>query len=386
MDKTKKDNRNVNILSIATVFLFFCLLLALFVMGLITPDKKQSETENRVLAQLPSASVDSVLDGSFMSGFESYMSDQFLFRDSAVKTKTLLTRILGASEVNGVYIGKNDRLFEVPSEFNEDKISEMTAAINAFSKKSGIENQYFMLIPNSTYVLDDLLPDFLSCENQSEQIEKIYGKLADNMKAVDVCSVFVNAENKEDLYLKTDHHWTADAALAAFSAFSKTAGIEYSSDAYKKTVFTDSFFGTLSSSAGITSVADTLSAVVPQSSAGSYVVHNLEKQEKTSSAFDLSKLESANKYEVFFGGNFSRIVINTTALNGKKLLVFKDSYANCFIPLLTPHYETIVIIDPRYFTDDINDILADTDFTDLLYLYNVNTFLEDSVLADTLDK
>ena len=92
------------------------------------------------------------------------------------------------------------------------------------------------------------------------------------------------------------------------------------------------------------------------------------------------------KYEVFFGGNFSRIVLNTTTLNGKKLLIFKDSFANCFIPLLTPHYETIVIIDPRYFTDDINDILSDTDFTDLLYLYNVNTFLEDTVLTDTLNK
>ena len=106
---------------------------------------------------------------------------------------------------------------------------------------------------------------------------------------------------------------------------------------------------------------------------------------KTSSVFDLSKLETKNQYEVFFGGNFSRIEINTKTLNGKKLLIFKDSYANCFIPLLTPHFEKIVIIDPRYFTEDINDIISDTSFTHLIYLYNVNTLLEDRVLADTLN-
>lgn len=386
MEEIKKDNRTLKILSIATVLLFFCLLFALFASGIIAPDKKQSDTENRVLAQLPSASVNSVLDGSFMSGFESYLSDQFLFRDSAVSAKTFITRVLGSSEVNGVYIGKNNRLFEVPSEFDDEKIGEMTKAINEFSEKCGIENQYFMLVPNSSYILGESLPKFLACENQSEQIGRICGNLSNYIDAVDVCGAFEQTKNKDSLYLKTDHHWTSDAALIAFEVFSKTAGIDYSVSDYEKSVFTDSFFGTLSSSSGIVSVPDSLCAVVPVNSVGTYVVHNLEKQEKNSSVFDLSKLNSSNPYEVFFGGNFSRIVINTTTLNGKKLLIFKDSYANCFIPLLTPHYETIVIIDPRYFTDDINDILSDTDFTDLLYLYNVNTFLEDSVLRDTLIK
>lgn len=386
MEEKLKESRALRLLSVVAVFLFFCFLLALLITGALTPDKKQSDTENRVLAQFPSASVDSVLDGSFMSGFESYMSDQFLLRDAAVRAKTLMTRVLGGSEVNGVYIGKNNRLFEIPSEFNEEKVTELTDAINAFSEKCGIGNQYFMLVPNSSYILEDSLPDFLRCENQREQIGKIYGKLSLNTDVIDVCEAFEKSENKEDLYLRTDHHWTSDGAFAAFSAFADAAELEFSAGEYERIVFTDSFFGTLASSSGISSYADSLCAVVPVNSAGSYVVHNTEIQEKSSSVFDLTKLEASNSYEVFFGGNFSRIVINTSAVNGKKLLIFKDSYANCFIPLLTPHYETIVIIDPRYFTDNINDILTDTEFTDLLYLYNLNTFLEDSVLADTLNK
>ena len=96
----------------------------------------------------------------------------------------------------------------------------------------------------------------------------------------------------------------------------------------------------------------------------------------------MASLKKKNQYEVFFGGNFSRIKISTKNANGKNLLIFKDSYANCLIPLLIPHYESIVIIDPRYFTGDIRDIVSDTDFSDVMFLYNLNTFLEDSVITD----
>ena len=69
------------------VCVYFCLL-ALLVCGaaeLLAPDKGErlSESENRMLAAFPAFSARSVADGSFMSGFESYLSDAFPFRDSA---------------------------------------------------------------------------------------------------------------------------------------------------------------------------------------------------------------------------------------------------------------------------------------------------------------
>lgn len=384
-EKQKKKNSAVA-MSALVVCVFFVSLVVLAFASAVASDREYSESENRNLTQLPALSLMSVLDGSFMSEFESYMSDQFLFRDSAVFAKTLLSRLTGATEVNEVYIGENGRLFEVPSDYSEERVNDIISAVNSFAEKSGIENQYFLLAPNSTHILSESLPAFLSCDNQGEQISKFYSKLSLSIDVIDVVSAFEGSENKEALYFKTDHHWTSEGAYKAFSVFAKTAGIEYCEADYEKIVFSDSFYGTLSSSSGIKEAPDALSAIIPVNSAGAYVVHNLEKQEKTTSVFDLSKLETKNQYEVFFGGNFSRIVINTTNINGKRLLVFKDSFANCFIPLLTSHYEKIVIIDPRYFTGDINDVLGDTEFTDLLYLYNANTLLEDSVLSDTLRK
>lgn len=72
---------------VSFVLVYMCLL-TLLLLGaaeLLAPDKGErlSESENRMLAAFPALSVQSVADGSFMSGFESYLSDAFPFRDGA---------------------------------------------------------------------------------------------------------------------------------------------------------------------------------------------------------------------------------------------------------------------------------------------------------------
>jgi hypothetical protein len=62
-------------------------------------------------------------------------------------------------------------------------------------------------------------------------------------------------------------------------------------------------------------------------------------------------------------------------------MVVKDSYANCLIPMLTPYYKTIIMIDPRYFSGDIDRTMKKEAVTDVLWLYNANTFLKDTSIA-----
>ena len=66
--------------------------------------------------------------------------------------------------------------------------------------------------------------------------------------------------------------------------------------------------------------------------------------------------------------------------------MFKDSYANCFLPLLAPYYREIVVIDPRYYTGKLSSVMSDKQFADVLFLYNANTFIEDRMLAGVLDE
>ena len=53
--------------------------------------------------------------------------------------------------------------------------------------------------------------------------------------------------------------------------------------------------------------------------------------------------------------------------------------------MLTPYFSKIVVIDPRYFSDSLKGVMAETQFTHVLFLYNLNTFLGDTSLAATLE-
>ncbi len=372
------------IIAVVFTLVVFCSFAGLMTAGILSDDRQYSETENRYLAGLPAFSPSSLANGSLMEGIESYLSDQFALRDTAVSLKTYVSRILGKTQINDVYCGKNNRLFEVPSAVDSSLLASNCEAINNFSLRCGIENQYFLLAPNATFIYDNELPFLLRCEDQSMLINSVFMKLSSDTTCVDASSALKSRRNFTELYFRTDHHWTAEAALIAFEELCKRLDIEFNEDDYENIVFSNSFSGTLASSSGIYETADTLSCILPKNVQGTYFLYNADTQEKSASVFDFSKLENKNQYEVFFGGNFSRLVIKTENLNERNLLIFKDSFANCFIPLLIPHFENIVIIDPRYYTDNIDFVLEDTSFTHLLYLYNLNTFLEDSSLRDVI--
>lgn len=87
---------------------------------------------------------------------------------------------------------------------------------------------------------------------------------------------------------------------------------------------------------------------------------------------------------MFLGGNHPQVTINTTVNNGKVLLLIKDSYANSFVQFLTPYYEEIVMIDPRYYYESVSSIIDSESVTDVLFLYNCNTYMGDTSLANVL--
>lgn len=64
--------------------------------------------------------------------------------------------------------------------------------------------------------------------------------------------------------------------------------------------------------------------------------------------------------------------------------MFKDSYANSFVQFIMNDYRSITIVDPRYYRDDIEKVMQEDLITDVMYLYNTNTFVEDTSLADVL--
>jgi len=201
---------------------------------------------------------------------------------------------------------------------------------------------------------------------------------------VDICSPLKSAENAKELYYKTDHHWTTQGAEIAFKELAMAMAIDTFGVTYSTYPVSRDFRGTMASSSGLFSASDTVNITVPDNEIN-MVVSCESEGKKSASVFDTAKLEEKNKYEVFFGGNFDTIRIDTDNNTKRVLMVVKDSYANCLIPMLTPYYKTIIMIDPRYFSGDIDRTMKKEAVTDVLWLYNANTFLKDTSIAQVFE-
>jgi hypothetical protein len=54
-----------------------------------------------------------------------------------------------------------------------------------------------------------------------------------------------------------------------------------------------------------------------------------------------------------------------------KLLVVKDSYANCLIPFLAQHYGAVYVVDLRYYGLPVSSLMAREGITECLIVYNL---------------
>lgn len=365
----------------AGIFLFF--LIIAFAFNLFSKDKKYSESENRMLAQKPEFSMANLASGKYMKDMEDYVTDQFFIRDKWINLKVLEDLALGKRESNGVYIGKKEHLMEIPTAPNQKALDNNLDAISNFSASHPDINTVMTLIPNAAYVYNHLVPRNALVRDQEADIKYVQSAVGTSLNFVDLTKTMTSHKD-EEIYYKTDHHWTTLGAKYAFDALSTALGIDSPTQEYTIYPVTHSFQGTLTSKSGYDKVKDTIELYIPQNVNTDCLVNFVDEGKRTASMYESAALENKDKYEVFFGGNHSRVDISTPMEGKKNLLLFKDSYANCFIPFLVPYYRNIIVIDPRYYYDNIESLITDNEITDILFLYNVNTFLGDTSLGDVL--
>lgn len=344
-------------------------------------DKKFSENENRTLSQFPEATASSLISGKFMSDAENFVADQFFLRDSWISLKFLADKYTGRENSNGVWLGFGNYLFENPTNPNMDTLKKNVNAIKSFaaSRKANI---YMTLVPNAITILDQLHPSYTPLYDQNFSIAYVKDHLVENITFVDITDI-LKAHKYENIYYKSDHHWTSLGAKYAFEVLSDVMHITPVKE-YDLLEATDSFKGTMASTSGNFFVKDKIFLYIPKTSDFAYVVENTDMQQKSATMYSSAALQTKSKYDVFFGGNFPLINIKTTNNNSRNLVIFKDSFANAFVQFLIPYFETITLVDARYYSDDIEKLLTNASATDILFLYGANTFVADNYLADVL--
>lgn len=355
------------------VFLLFIFGIGLF--NIVSNDRSFSERENRPLAQMPEWTVDNFISGKFTTRFETYLSDQFVWKDNWVKLKAMAERASLKKENNGVFFGKDGFLIESFEKTGDqfDKNIDYVKNFAAYAK--GIQS-YVLLAPTAVAFYEDKLPLFAQTASEVDAYETTKEELASFVEVIDVYDA-LKLHSNEEIYFKTDHHWTMRGAYFAYREAAKVMGIKpYEEDDFQIKTVSDSFYGTLHAKANTIDIkADKIDVYLPKFEATQTVTYEDGKQ--SNSLYEWDYLDKKDKYSLFLDGNHTLVTIKTGVKNDRKLAVIKDSYAHAFIPFLANHFGEIHIVDLRYYHGDVLTYLNDHKISEVLFLYNVANFTKD---------
>ena len=365
----------------ALVIAIAALVVAMDLAFLFSGSRAYSPTENRNLQRFPRLTPRMLASGRFESQFDSYVADQFPFRDSWIRAKATADRMLGRTQSGGVFLGRDGYLIQDFPAPDPDNYAETVDRLRSFSQRHADMPQYMLLAPSALTACKSLLPRHAPAGDESGYMDRLMGDLNGvPLRFIDVRGSFAARRADTQLYYRTDHHWTTDAAYIAYLTLSDAAGLSGGATAYRRALLTDGFSGTLTATSGFrASETDPIYAYLPETEV-SYVVSYVEEGRRSATVYAPDCLEARDKYTVFFGGNHALVKLEMLSDSDRVLLVLKDSYANCFVPFLIPDYKAIVMVDPRYYTGDLETLMAAEGVTEVLFVYNANTFASDTSL------
>ena len=63
--------------------------------------------------------------------------------------------------------------------------------------------------------------------------------------------------------------------------------------------------------------------------------------------------------------------------SGKRLLIFKDSFAHSMVSFLAEHYSEITLVDLRYINVPVDELVDIDKYAQAIVIYNTSNFLND---------
>ena len=370
--------------------IFMTVWVVIVIINFIWPKQVFSEEENRMLATIPRFSFESFVNGNYLNGVNDYINDHFAFRNFYLKLNSWWEiDVMGKKENNGAYIGKDGYLFEKFEYNDNEKENANTNAeiISDFANKMKEQNvpTYFVLTPNSIYINNDKLPNNVEVPNQEEIIKQIYGE-TENTNNINVIESLKKENKDKQLYFKTDHHINSNGAYVIYREYCKAANIAIKEiDNFNRITVSNDFLGTFDSKAQLLNQQpDEL--FVYKNENNTNIKEAIYDKQTTNSIFNEEYLKGKDKYSYFLNGNNSRAIIKTNVNNDKKLLVIKDSYAHIMSQFLCQDYSEVHFLDPRYTNFDYLEYAKENEITDVLFLYNVSTFVQDTNLKKIISQ
>lgn len=432
-------------------FSFICVylcLLSLFCVGagellFVAKGERMSVSENRMLRAFPALRADTVADGSFMDGFEEYLSDAFFFRDGAAAFHDGVMGVFAVPD-DGPETGvvEDDRLWEQSEEqeaaFQQLMESEQAAAtpaplaeeggaeapaaaveardvhvwlqrpdgaqevlftypadsmrsfadiLNRYRAKLPEDGHLYFFSPQVADIANNIIGKTKYTDWGTDLVDVLQPMVDEGITIVDdmaILSPYLN-DSVSPLYPTEDYHWHAIAASLTADELMRMQGVapaDYDQYRYYLSYKHDGIAYSTDKLAQMHYGAETIEIMAALSPAGSYFLNNITQRQRTT--FTMSE----GGYVGFLGGHKGPWrLIEGGFHTGRNALVVGDCFTIPLIPYLAPYYDQIISTDVRdnfysvYLAGaNIGDYIAAYDVDDIYVVWSTNArFYSDNI-------
>lgn len=343
-----KLNKYLTVVLCAVFVLFF----SFWCFFIPTPD--YSDSERRKLAQFPELSWQSIKSGEFAKKFEEYTTDRFPLRDTwrSIKAYTRMNIFL-QDENNKIFV-KDGHISKTEYPLNTKMLDYAISLFSKIQQKHLQKNNiYFTVVPDKNKYIADLKIDYDALEEYMHN-------------GLQFCTpIKISQLLTADDYYFTDSHWKQEKIVDVAGYIAKSMGTQIP-DEYEELSLKRQFKGVYAGQSALKCKPDTIT----------YLTNDIIENFKVTGAnavYDFKKADGKDAYEFYLSGNQPLVKINNPKnTNGKKLIVFRDSFASSLMPLLAQGYSEVTMVDLRYMNSALLEQFIDFTDADVLFLYSAN--------------
>ncbi len=249
--------------------------------------------------------------------------------------------------------------------------SQYSAYVSAFKDDLGADvNVYSVVVPHaSCYYAPSSYANLIT--RGQVNFSNLKAKAGADVNYVDVYATLAKHVD-EDIYPRTEHHWNALGAYYAAEEFAKMAGVDFAPLSSFEKIVKEGFVGTLyafSKSSVLLNNPEEFVIYRPTQeytayfcNEGNYNFDNYNYS-RSSVVFDVKSYAGA-----FLGGDSVWVKIVTGNNTGRKLVIFKDSYGNAFVPFTVGSFDEIYVLDLRNYNRNGVDFCEDVGATDVAFV------------------
>ena len=322
-----------------------------------------------------------VIEG-FTEGIETGLTESFWLKEKYIDLYGLVERLLGRTyirDVNPSLVVVKDNHEQLQFLTFSADYTEEVEKIDKLNKIVQKSNTPLLYVQTPLKIIEGFTQLPSSVQDWStENTDKLLQALED--KGVDYLdlrqSIIEDGLNLEELFYKTDHHWTTHTAFWAMEQVVEKLENEYGMvldieknytdiSNYKATEYPNSFLGSQGRRVGrfyagvddytlLTPLFDTnYNVEIHKSDSVTSYEGDFEETIIKTNLLDENESVYTNRYAAYFGGDYPEVRIeNRNKAAGHKVLIIKDSFALPFSAFLSTMFAETRLLDLRYYDAD----------------------------------